>query len=181
MKQLYIRIGNSADTQRVIIIGEEDSLGSRDGSGYKPSKGQIFESITKVDPYTGSEDLTYIHATPNINLDTALYTRDYDAHEYIKRTCKDIVTWDGEADDGLVRSREAFIVKDGLEPEAVARELYMRLEKEIHHKSITNAIFDEIKKEITTEIKKQYKIKDLEDSLRLLKNLSNILKIYKGR
>lgn len=179
MKELYIRAGNSKETQRVLIIGEEDLLGSRDNTGYKPSKGQIFESLIKIDPYSGGEDLTYVHVTPNIPLDTQLYSRDYDAHQFIKRRCKDLVTWDGEANEGLVRSREAFIVKDGLDVDKVAKELYKRLEKEIHYKTVPEAVFEEIKRKKLEEIKKHYKLDDLEKSLKLLKDLTKILKTLK--
>jgi hypothetical protein len=179
MKELYIRAGNSQETKRVLIIGEEESLGSRDNSGYKPSKGQIFESLIKVDPYSGGEDLTYVHVTPNIPLDTQFYSRDYDAHQFIKRSCKDLVKWDGESDEGLVRSREAFIVNDGLDVDAVAKELYKRLEKEIHFKSIPEAVFEEIKRKKIEEVRKQYHLDDLEKSLKLLKNLTKIAKAIK--
>jgi hypothetical protein len=179
MKELYIRAGNSQETKRVLIIGEEESLGSRDNSGYKPSKGQIFESLIKVDPYSGGEDLTYVHVTPNIPLDTQFYSRDYDVHQFIKRSCKDLVKWDGESDEGLVRSREAFIVNDGLDVDAVAKELYKRLEKEIHFKSIPEAVFEEIKRKKIEEVRKQYHLDDLEKSLKLLKNLAKIAKAIK--
>lgn len=179
MKELYIRAGNSKDTQRVIIIGEEDSLGSRDNSGYKPSKGQLFESIIEVDPYTGSKDLTYVHVTPNIKLDMPNYSRDYDVHDFVKRRCKDLVKWDGEADEGLVRSREAFIVKDGLDVDKVAHELYNRIEKEVHYKTVSEAVFEEIKRKSLDEIKKQYRLDDLEKSLKLLKQLTGIYKSLK--
>jgi hypothetical protein len=176
MKELYIRAGNSSDTKRVLIIGEEDILGARDNSGYKPSKGQIFESLIEIDPYSGGKDLTYVHVTPNIKLDTNLYSRDYDVHKFIKRSCKDLVKWDGEADEGLVRSREAFIVKDGLDVDKVAKELYNRIEKEIHYKTVSEAVFEEIKRKTVEEVKKQYHLDDLEKSLRLLKDLTKIAK-----
>lgn len=129
MKQLYIRKGNGIDTQGIIIIGEEAELGSRDNSGYRPSKGAIFEAL-KRDPYTGADGLTYIHATPNINLDTNQYQSDHDVHTFVKKYCSDIVKWDGETNEGRVRSREAFIAKD--DTQTVCNELYKRIETEIH-------------------------------------------------
>lgn len=131
MKQLYIRKGNSQDTRRIIIIGEEASLGSRDNSGYKPSKGAVFEPL-EVDYFTKAEGLTYIHATPNIMLDTKKYSTDHDVHKFVKEYCKDIVTWDGETNEGLVRSREAFIVNPKYSVGAVTNALYKRIETEIH-------------------------------------------------
>jgi hypothetical protein len=179
MKELYIRAGNSVETQRVLIIGEEDLLGSRDLTGYKPSKGQLFESIIKIDPYSGGEDLTYVHVTPNIPLDTAKYSRDYDVHQFVKRSCKDLVKWDGEANEGLVRSREAFIVNPGLDVDKVAKELYKRIEKEIHFKTVSEAVFEEVKRKALEDVKKQYHLDDLEQALKLLKNLSTIMKHMK--
>lgn len=179
MKELYIRVGNSEETKRVIIVGEEEMLGARDNSGYKPSKGQLFESIIEIDPYSGGKDLTYVHATPNIKLDTALYPHDHEAHTFIKQRCKDLVLWDGETDEGLVRSREAFIVKEGLDVDRVAQELYKRLEKEIHYKTIPDLVFTEMKRKAKEEIVKQYKLDDLEKSLKLLKQLTVLAKTIK--
>ena len=129
MKQLYIRKGNSKETQDIIIIGEEQSLGSRD-SAYKPNKGSVFTPL-KVDKYSGAKCLTYIHATDNILLNTKRYDRDYDVHEFIKKHCRDLVKWDGETDKGRVRSREAFICKSN-DTQKVCDELYRRIELEIH-------------------------------------------------
>lgn len=131
MKQLYIRKGNSNDTLKILIVGEESSLGSRDISGYRPNKGAVFNPLS-VDTFTGAEGLTYIHATPNIMLDTKKYSSDHDVHKFIKEYCKDIVTWDGETNEGLVRSREAFIVNSKSNTATVANELYKRIETEIH-------------------------------------------------
>lgn len=130
-KELYIRIGNSSETQNVIIVGEESSLGARDANGYTPSKGAYFTPLRKKDPYTGAVGITYTHATPNIRLDTSRYSRDYDVHNFIKLCCNDIVSWDGETNEGVVRSREAFIPLY-LNAEAAAKELYNRIEREIH-------------------------------------------------
>ena len=85
MKQLYIRKGNSLETQDIIIIGEEQSLGSRDAA-YKPNKGSVFVPL-KPDYYSGATSLTYIHATNNILLNTKKYDRDYDVHEFVKKYC----------------------------------------------------------------------------------------------
>lgn len=46
MKQLYLRQGNSKDTQDILIIGEESELGGRD-SAYKPNKGTRFKGLKK--------------------------------------------------------------------------------------------------------------------------------------
>lgn len=129
MKQLYIRKGNSWETQDIIIIGEEQSMGSRD-SAYKPNKGSIFTPL-KVDKYSGAKCLTYIHATDNILLNTKKYDRDYDVHEFVKKYCKDLVKWDGEADEGKVRSREAFICVSN-DTQKTCEELYNRIQLEIH-------------------------------------------------
>lgn len=131
MKELYIRKGNSLDTQNIIIIGEEQFLGDRDLSGYKPNKGAIFNPVKKTDPFSKNENLTYIHCTPNIKLDTEYYSRDYDVHIFVKNECKDLVKWDGETNEGLVHSREAFICKSK-DVQKVANELYKRIEWEIH-------------------------------------------------
>lgn len=128
MKQLYLRQGNSKETQDILIIGEESELGGRD-SAYKPNKGTRFKGLKK-DPYTKKENLTYIHSTPNINLDTEKYSRDYEVHKFIKEYCKDLVVWDGECGEGLVNSREAFLIKGNIEK--TIKELYYRIEDEIH-------------------------------------------------
>lgn len=133
-KELYIRIGNSKETSHFLMIGEEASLGSRDLSGYTPHKGAIFNPLKK-DPYTGREGLTYIHITPNIKLDTKQYQSDHDVHNFIKKSaaCRKFLVWDGETNEGIVRSREVFILDDdGTSPEVYARKLYNILEKEIH-------------------------------------------------
>ena len=130
VKQLYIRRGNSPSTQDILIVGDESILGGRDDA-YKPSKGAEFVALKK-DPYTGAKNLTYIHATPNIMLDVSGYERDYVIHNFIKKYCKDIVTWDGETDVGRVRSREAFIIKNSALADRVIEELYARIEDEIH-------------------------------------------------
>lgn len=129
-KQLYIRKGNSSDTKDIIIIGEEQELGSRDISGYRPSKGSSFEPLVKTDKFSGNTNLTYVHATCNINLDTSKYSRDYDVHKFVKEMCSDLVKWDGETNEGRVRSREAFISKK--DTQSVCDELYRRIETEIH-------------------------------------------------
>ena len=64
------------------------------------------------------------------------------------------------SDEGLVRSREAFIVNDGLDVDAVAKELYKRLEKEIHFKSIPEAVFEEIKRGDTEERIREHYLED---------------------
>ena len=129
-KQLYIRKGNSLDTLDIIIIGEEQELGSRDISGYRPSKGSSFEPLVKTDKFSGNTNLTYVHATYNINLNTSKYSRDYDVHKFVKEMCSDLVKWDGETNEGRVRSREAFISKK--DTQSVCDELYRRIETEIH-------------------------------------------------
>lgn len=134
IKELYIRLGNSKETGHFLMIGEEASLGSRDLSGYTPHKGAVFTPLRK-DPYTGREGLTYIHITPNIKLDTKQYKSDHDVHNFIKKSpaCKRFLVWDGEADEGIVRSREVFILDDdGTPAEVYAKKLYNILEKEIH-------------------------------------------------
>ena len=136
IKELYIRLGNSKETNHFLMIGEEASLGSRDLSGYTPHKGAVFTPLRK-DPYTGREGLTYIHITPNIKLDTKLYQSDHDVHNFIKKSnvCRSFLVWGGEANEGIVRSREVFILDDdGTPPEVYARKLYNILEKEIHGK-----------------------------------------------
>ena len=136
MKELYFRQGNSKETQDILIIGEESELGGRDDA-YKPNKGSIFKSL-KTDPYTKRKNLTFIHCTPNIKLDTEKYNRDYDVHKFIKEYCKDLVVWDGETDKGRVRSREAFIIKDKKNIQKTIEILYSLIEDEIHgkHKTI---------------------------------------------
>lgn len=129
-KQLYIRKGNSSDTSDIIIIGEEQELGSRDISGYRPNKGSSFEPLVKADKFSGNTNLTYVHATYNIDLDTSKYSRDYDVHKFVKEMCTDLVKWDGETNEGRVRSREAFISKK--DTQSVCDELYRRIETEIH-------------------------------------------------
>lgn len=130
MKQLYLRQGNSKETQDILIIGEESELGGRDNA-YKPNKGTSFKGLKK-DPYTKKENLTYIHSAPNIKLDTEKYNRDYEVHKFIKEYCKDLVVWDGECSDGRVNSREAFIIKDKENIQKTIRELYYRIEDEVH-------------------------------------------------
>lgn len=132
MKQLYLRQGNSKETQDILIIGEESELGGRDNA-YKPNKGTSFKGLRK-DPYTKKENLTYIHSTSNIKLDTEKYNRDYEVHKFIKEYCKDLVVWDGEANEGRVNSREAFIIKDKENIQKTIKELYYRIEDEIHGK-----------------------------------------------
>ncbi len=112
MKELYIRKGNLASNQNILIIGEESNLGGRD-SAYK-SKGTLHERylVTK-DPFSGAENLTYIHACKNILLISENFSRDYDVHRFLKSYCKDLLRWDGEANEGYTDSREAFIVKNG--------------------------------------------------------------------
>lgn len=139
-KQLYIRKGNSKDTQDIIIIGEEQEMGSRDLSGYKPSKGSIFKPIIKIDKFSGNKNLTYVHATNNINLDVPGYVRDYNVHEFIKSKCTDLVKWDGETNEGRVRSREAFISKKS-DTQSVCDELYCRIENELHGKVPVHHVF----------------------------------------
>ena len=129
-EQLYRGKGNSLDTKDIIIIGEEQELGSRDISGYRPSKGSSFEPLVKTDKFSGNTNLTYVHATYNINLDTSKYSRDYDVHKFVKEMCSDLVKWDGETNEGRVRSREAFISKK--DTQSVCNELYRRIETEIH-------------------------------------------------
>lgn len=147
VKELYIRMGNSKETKHILMIGEESSLGSRDISGYTPHKGAVFTPL-KIDPYTGREGLTYIHITPNIKLDTEKYSSDHDVHKFIKKHCKGFMCWDGEKDEGLVRSREAFIVDDdGTPTEVYAQKLYKILEEEIHGKKkiVINTIVNILK------------------------------------
>lgn len=125
MKELYIRKGNSEEIKDILIVGEESKLGSRD-SAYKIGKGLCYDKfIKKADPYSKSKDLFYIHAVPNIELNET-FPRDYDIHEYIKKYCTDILTWDGESDEGRVRSREAFICRNG-NAQGTANELYSRV------------------------------------------------------
>lgn len=131
MKELYIRKGNSEDTKDILIIGEESYLGSRDNSGYKPNKGSTFKPLVKKDPFTGAKGLTYIHCVKNIPLDNGKWNRDLAVHEFIKHACRDLVRWDGEADEGLVRSREAFRVLNG-DAEYTAKELRKRIDYAIH-------------------------------------------------
>lgn len=112
MKQLYIRKGNLESNQNILIIGEESELGSRD-SAYK-AKGTLHDRfLVKRDPYTDAENLIYIHACKNILLNSENFTRDYDIHRFLKTYCKDLLKWDGEANQGVTDSREAFIVKNG--------------------------------------------------------------------
>lgn len=131
-KELYIRKGNSQDTKNILIIGEEAELGSRDKTGYKVNKGSTFKPIIEKDPYSGSSNLTYIHCTPNIKLG-GYYERDYQVHSFLKKKCKDVVKWDGETNEGLVRSREAFIPVN-MTAQKAANILYERLQKEINGK-----------------------------------------------
>ena len=108
MKQLYIRKGNLEENRNILIIGEEAELGSRD-SAYKP-KGTLHQRMSR-DPYTGAENLAYIHACKNILLISSQYKNDHAVHDFVKRFCKDLVVWDGESNQGLTNSREAFICK----------------------------------------------------------------------
>jgi len=133
-KELYLRRGNLEEIKNVLIIGEESRLGGRD-SAYKPSKGTLKPKfLKKKDPYSKSENLLYIHSTPNIKLE-GNYKRDYQVHEFIKKYCKDLVVWDGESWEGIVCSREAFIVKGDIEK--TIEELYIRLNEEISGKRKT--------------------------------------------
>lgn len=108
MKQLYIRKGNLEENKNILIIGEEAELGSRD-SAYRP-KGTLHQRIPR-DPYTRAENLAYIHACKNILLISSKYKNDHAVHDFVKHFCKDLVTWDGESNQGLTNSREAFICK----------------------------------------------------------------------
>ena len=108
MKELYIRKGNTDELKNVIIVGEEASLGKRD-SAYKLTKGQAkIPFINKFDNYTKSEGLLYVHAVPNISLDTTAFSSDHDVHNFIRRNCSDILVWDGNANKGKFQTREAF-------------------------------------------------------------------------
>lgn len=112
MKELYIRKGNLESNQYILIIGEESVLGGRD-SAYR-AKGTLHENyLVKKDPFSGAENLMYIHACENILLDSDLYSRDYDIHKFLKTYCKDLLKWDGESNQGITESREAFLVKNG--------------------------------------------------------------------
>ena len=108
MKQLYIRKGNLKENKSILIIGEEAELGSRD-SAYKP-KGTLHQRLPR-DPYTGAENLSYIHACKNILLVSSKYKSDHNVHDFVKHFCKDLVSWDGESRQGITNSREAFICK----------------------------------------------------------------------
>lgn len=111
MKELYIRKGNLDSNRNILIIGEESNLGGRD-SAYR-AKGTLYGNyIVRKDPFSGSEYISYIHACRNIPLNSNNYSRDYDIHKYIKSYCKDILKWDGEANEGYTDSREAFIVRN---------------------------------------------------------------------
>ena len=134
MKELYIRKGNTEELKNVIIVGEEVSLGSRD-SAYKLSKGQAkIPFFNKYDNYSKSENLLYVHAVPNISLDTANFSSDHDVHNFIRKSCSDILAWDGNANKGKFQTREAFI-PNKYSVEETCKILYDRLEKVIHNKS----------------------------------------------
>lgn len=134
MKELYIRKGNTEELKNVIIVGEEASLGSRD-SAYKLSKGQAkIPFLNKYDYYSKSENLLYVHAVPNISLDTTDFSSDHDVHNFIRKSCSDILTWDGNANKGKFQTREAFI-PNKYSVEETCKILYDRLEKVIHNKS----------------------------------------------
>ena len=155
-KQLYIRKGNVPELVDVLIIGDKAGLGARD-LGYTIPKGlnsQVSHFILKKDPYTKSENLYYIHVTPNILLDTKAYSRDHQVHKFVKDYCKDLVTWDGEADQGKVRSREAFIINDPSKTAETIEELYSRIEDEIHgkRKTVRQAQIAELAKKSTKEL-----------------------------
>jgi len=132
MKELYIRKGNIEELKNIIIIGEETVLGGRD-SGYKITKGQKRPIFLDTDKYSKSDSLLYIHATPNIKLDTDVFKRDYDVHSLLKGSLfKDIIKWDGESNDGITQSREAFIpIKYDINE--TCKILYNRLESIIHN------------------------------------------------
>lgn len=112
MKELYIRKGNLESNQNILIIGEESNLGGRD-SAYK-SKGTLHNRyLVAKDPFSGAENLTYIHACKNILLISENFSRDHDVHRYLKNYCKDLLRWDGESNQGFTDSREAFVVRNG--------------------------------------------------------------------
>lgn len=153
-KQLYIRQGNTPEIHDILIIGDEQWLGTRDNAyTYQKGMPQNVKFIKKIDPYTGARDLFYVHATPNIMLDTDKYQRDHDVHTFIKKYCTDLVEWDGEADKGLVRSREAFIIVGGPAKEVI-QELYARIEDEIHgkRKTVKQAQMEELAKKSMKEL-----------------------------
>lgn len=132
MKELYIRKGNTEDLKNVIIVGEEVSLGKRD-SAYKLSKGQAkIPFLNKYDYYSKTESLLYVHAVPNIKLDTSSFSSDHDVHAFIKKCCSDILEWDGNSDKGRFQTREAFLPKK-YSVEETCKILYSRLEKTIHN------------------------------------------------
>lgn len=132
MKELYIRKGNTEELKNVIIVGEEASLGKRD-SAYKLSKGQAkVDFINKYDFYSKTESILYVHAVPNIKLDTSSFSSDHDVHAFIKKSCSDILDWDGNSDKGRFQTREAFIPKKYSVGET-CKILYGRLEKVIHN------------------------------------------------
>lgn len=134
MKELYIRKGNTEELKNVIIVGEEASLGSRD-SAYKLTKGQAkIPFLNKYDNYSKSENLLYVHAVPNISLDTTDFSSDHDVHNFIRKSCSDILAWDGNANKGKFQTREAFI-PNKYSVEETCKILYDRLEKVIHNKS----------------------------------------------
>ena len=56
-----------------------------------------------------TEELLYVHAVPNISLDTADFSSDHDVHNFIRKSCTDILSWDGNANKGKFQMREAFI------------------------------------------------------------------------
>lgn len=132
MKQLYIRKGNLDTNRTILIIGEESVLGGRD-SAYC-TKGTLSTDCLSKDPFTGALGLSYIHACNNILLNTKDYKSDHDVHDFVKRYCKDLVYWDGEANQGLTNSREAFVCKYNVD--YTVKKLYERILKQIYPKGI---------------------------------------------
>lgn len=130
--QLYIRKGNTYATINIIIIGQEKKMRDRDNNGYRFHKGALRENyLIEIDKFSGGRNLTYVHATPNIDLDTASYSTDRDVHKFVKEMCSDLVKWDGRANEGITNSEEAFISKKE-NTQSVCDELYRRIETEIH-------------------------------------------------
>lgn len=175
MKQLYIRKGNLETNQNILIIGEETTLGGRD-SAYR-TKGTINKDCLGKDPYTKATGLSYVHACKNILLNSKYYKSDHDVHYFIKNHCKDLVIWDGESNEGITNSREAFIVVKNKNVEDVVKELYNRINNQINPNGLLQKAISQTKLKRFNRQKKNINVK--KDVFELLIWLLVLFVVYK--
>lgn len=93
-KILYIRL--STKNEKYFIIGDESKVGGRDHA--YTHKGEENGKTPDYEVYD--------------RIELPLGMRDYDVIKFLKTLSND-VEWDGEADEGKMRTREGFLLKKG--------------------------------------------------------------------